>query len=61
MLKNVVFDFFEDFALDVFGYLLLLVASLFESLVKCFVLAAHQYDHIEVVFRKDIRTVEIKE
>lgn len=60
MFLDVQFHLLENLALDVLSYLLLLVPSRFEPLVKGFVFAAHEDDEVEVFGGEDIGTVKIK-
>lgn len=61
MILDVVLDFLEDLALDVFPYLLRLVPPLLQPLVQGLVLAPHQYNQVEVFLRKHLRVLEVKE
>ena len=58
---DVVLNFLEDLALNVFPYLFRLVPPLLQPLVQSLVLAPHQNYQVEVLLRKHLRVLEIKE
>lgn len=60
MVLDVVLDFLEDLALDVFPYLLRFVPPLLQPLVQGLVLAPHQYYQVEILLRKYLRILEVE-
>ena len=61
MILNIVLDFLKYLTLDILPNLLRFVIPLFQSLVQSFILAPQQNDDIEILPRKHLRVLEVKQ